>query len=196
MVLLKNSVPAIILLCLLVLIAGCRSGMPSYHIREDMDMSFIKKVAVLPLANLTGDQFSDETVRHIVISELLASGMLDVVIPGESNKAIAMLRTNSISSPDIEQIKELGRVLKVEAVITGAVEQYGFTRHGAIAVPEVTITLMMADTATGSIIWSVTRTRGKASFAVRHFGARSKTMSETVLEVVRDALHTLTNHSY
>ncbi len=196
MVLLKKSVPSIILLCLLVLIAGCRSSMPSYHIREDMDMSFIKKVAVLPLANLTGDRFADESVRHIIITELLASGMLDVVVPGESSKAIAQLRTNSISSPDIEQIKELGRALKVEAVITGAVEKYGLSRDGNISVPEVTITLMMVDTASGSIIWSVTRTLGKASFAVRHFGARSKTMSETVLEVVRDALHTLTNHSY
>ena len=50
---------------------------------------------------------------------------------------------------------------------------------------------MMADTSSGSIIWSVTKTRGGAGFMARHFGARADTMSEAVLKVVREAIQTL-----
>ncbi len=181
-------------LCMLLLSAGCRSSIPTFHIREDVDFSFIKKVAVMPLDNLTKERFAGEVVRQVVISELLASGLVDVVVPGEVMAAINKLSIKSISSPSAEQIKAIGKSLKVQAVIMGSVEKYGETRTGNISSPEVTITLMMADTSTGSIIWSVTKTRGGAGFMARHFGAKSKTMSETVLAVVREAIQTFTEY--
>jgi hypothetical protein len=64
-------------------------------------------------------------------------------------------------------------------------------RIGNITAPEVTITLMMADTSSGSVIWSVTKTGGGANFMARHFGAKSESMSEAVLRVVREAIQTL-----
>ncbi len=181
-------------LCILLLNAGCRSSIPAFHIREDVDFSFIKKVAVMPLDNLTKERFAGEVVRQVVISELLASGLVDVVVPGEVMAAINKLSIKSISSPSAEQIKAIGKSLKVQAVIIGSVENYGETRTGNISAPEVTITLIMADTATGSIIWSVTKTHGGAGFMARHFGAKSKTMSETVLAVVREAIRTFTEY--
>jgi hypothetical protein len=145
----------------------------------------------MPMDNLTDEKFAGEIVRHVVISELLASGLVDVVVPGEVMAAINKLGIKSISSLSTEQIKAIGRALKVEAVIMGSVEEYGERRIGNISAPVVTITLMMADTGTGTIIWSVTKTGGGANFLARHFGAKSKTMSETVLAVVRDAIQTL-----
>jgi hypothetical protein len=71
------------------------------------------------------------------------------------------------------------------------VEKFGEVRTGNISAPEVTITLMMADASSGSVIWSVTKTGGGASFMARHFGARSDTMSEAVIRVVREAIETL-----
>lgn len=168
-----------------------RRGVPSFYINPDVDLSFIKKVAVLPLDNLTNDKFAGEAVRHVVISELLASGLVDVVVPGDAMAAIETLRLKTGQSLNAEQIKAIGKALKVQAVILGAVEKYGEAKMGNISAPEVAITLMMADTNSGSIIWSVTKTRGGAGFMARHFGARSETMSETTLNVVREALHTL-----
>lgn len=180
------------LLFIIFIISGCAGkGVPTFYINQDIDFSFIKRVAVLPLDNLTNERFAGEAVRQVVISELLASGLVDVVVPGEAMAAIEKLKLKPGQSLDVEQIIAVGKALKVQAVIMGAVNKYGEIREGNVSAPEVSITLMMADTSSGSIIWSVTKTRGGASFWARHFGARSETMSETVLKVVREALHTL-----
>ncbi len=172
--------------------SGCGGkGVPSYYINPDVDFSFIKRVAVLPMDNLTNDRSAADIVRHVVISELLASGLVDVVVPGDAIAAVENLKLKPGQSLSAEQIKILGKALKVQGVILGAVEKYGEAKMGNISAPEVTITLIMSDTNSGSIIWSSTRTRGGANFWARHFGARAETMSETTLNVVREALHTL-----
>ncbi|MBE0425681.1 MAG: hypothetical protein IBX72_03435 [Nitrospirae bacterium] len=175
-----------------LLISACGGrGSPSFYINQDIDFSFFKRVAVLPLENFTNEKFAGEAVRQVVISELLASGLVDVVCPGDVNTAFETLKIKSGQSPNAEQIKTVGKTLNVQAVIMGAVNKYGEIREGNISAPEVSITLMMADTGSGSIIWSVTKTRGGASFLAKHFGARADTMSEAVLKVVRAAIHTL-----
>lgn len=190
----KNTL--LLFICIMLFfISGCRGGAPlNYYINPDIDFSYFKKVAVMPLNNLTTDKTSGEIVRQVVISELLASGLVDVVIPGEVMAVVNELGIQNIGSLNARQINALGKALNVEAVIMGAVEQYGESRVGNISTPEVTITLMMADTGTGNIIWSVTATRGGAGFMARHFGARSKTMSETVLAVVRESIDTLAGY--
>jgi len=190
-----NLIKTRILICLLftsLLPLACRSSNPpTYHINEDVDFSFIKKVAVMPLENMTSDKSAGEIMRHLVISEMLASGLADVVVPGEVIHAVNDLGIKNISSLSRKQIISLGRALRVQALIMGSVQQYGHVRLTNVSAPEVTITLMMADTGTGDIIWSVTKTRGGASFMVSHFGAKSETISEAALATVREALETL-----
>lgn len=180
------------MLSIVIIAFGCSGqGTPSFYVRQDYDFSFIKRVAVLPLDNITNERFAGETVRQVVISELLATGLVDVAVPGESVAAIEKLGIKSVSSLNAEQIKAMGNALKVQAIVFGSVGKFGEARTGNISAPEVSITLMMADAGSGSIIWSVTKTGGGASFMARHFGARSETMSETVLRVVREAIQTL-----
>jgi hypothetical protein len=182
---------AVWLLCLWVF-TGCGGKIsPSYYISQDIDFSFIKRVAVLPLDNLTNDKFAGEAVRQVIISELLASGLVDVACPGDVIAAYETLKIKTGQSPNAEQIKAVGKTLKVQAVIFGAVNKFGEIREGNVSAPEIAITLMMADTSSGSIIWSVTKTYGGASFLSKHFGARAETMSEAVLKVVRDSIQTL-----
>jgi hypothetical protein len=176
---------------LLLLYACASRGTPSFYIRQDYDFSYIKKVAVLPLDNLTNEKFAADAVRQVVICEFLSTGLVDVTVPGEADAAVDKLGVKSIRSLNAEQIKTVGNVLKVQAVVLGAVDKFGEVRIGNISAPEVTITLMMADASSGSIIWSVTKTGGGASFMARHFGARSETMSEAVIRVVKEAIQTL-----
>ncbi len=179
------------MLCLFILFAGCRGGFPSFYVSEDVDLSFIKRIAVMPFDNLTNDKFAGEVVRHVVVSELLATGVADVVVPGQGIDVFNKMGIKSVSSLNEKQIIEIGRSLKVQALILGTIEQYGETKTGSVSAPEVTVTLMMADTTSGTIVWSITNTRGGASFMARHFGARSDTLSETVLAVVRESVQTL-----
>jgi TolB-like protein len=170
---------------------GARGTTPSFYIRPDYDFSYIKKVAVLPLDNLTNEKFAGDAIRQVVICELLATGIVDVVVPGDADTTIEKLGLRSIKSLSADQIKTISNSLKVQAVIFGSVEKFGEVRTGNISAPEITITLMMADATSGSIIWSITKTGGGASFMARHFGAKSETMSEAVLRVVREAIQTL-----
>jgi hypothetical protein len=187
-----SSYSLLFALCSLLLLYACAGrGTPSFYIRQDYDFSYIKKVAVLPLDNLTTEKFAADAVRQVVICELLSTGLVDVAVPGEAEGAVDKLGVKSIRSLNADQIKTIGNVLKVQAVVFGAVDKFGEVRIGNISAPEVTITLMMADVGSGSIIWSVTKTGGGASFMARHFGAKSETMSETVIRVVREAIQTL-----
>jgi len=190
---LKTKFCLLSILFVLILGAGCggRKGTPGFYVNPDIDFSFIKRVAVLPLDNLTNEKFAADAVRQVVISELLAAGLVDVTCPGDAIAAMDKLRLKQGQSPSAEDIKAIGKALKVQAVILGAVNKFGEVREGNISAPEIAITLMMADTSSGSIIWSVSKTRGGAGFMARHFGARSETMSETMLAVVREAIRTL-----
>lgn len=176
----------------LFIVSGCHSRVPyNYYINPDIDLSFFKRVAVMPLDNMTNDKYAGEVVRNVLVNELLASGLVEVVMPGEVMAAVNELDIQNISSLNARQINALGKVLNVEAVIMGSVEKYGEIRSGNVSAPEVAISLMMADIGTGNVIWSVNINAGGAEFMARHFGARSKTMSETVITVVREAISTL-----
>ncbi len=188
----KYILTAMILMIFIFL--GCRGNAPVYHINPDVDFSFFKRVAVMPLDNLTTQKTAGKIVKQVVISELLSSGLVDVVIPGEVMAAINELGIQNISSLSKKEINALGKALNVEALIIGSVEQYGEVRVAGVAAPEVTITLMMAEIESGNIIWSITLTRGGLDFMARHFGAKSETMSEIVQGVVRESIQTLVEY--
>jgi len=158
---------------------------------EDVDFSTIKRVAVLPFENFSSERNAEDMVRQLVITELLASRLVDVTVPGEATAAIEKMGIKTPATLDAQQIKALGSALKVQAVILGSVNRFGEARTGTVSAPEVSVTLMMAETNAGTVVWSITKSEGGASFMARYFGARTDTMSETALKVVREALQTL-----
>lgn len=163
----------------------------SFYINETYDFSYIKRVAVLPFENLSNDRFAGDSIRQVVINELLSSGLVDVAYPGDVNSLIDSLKIKPAYSPSSEQIKTLCNNLKAQAVILGTINKYGELREGNITSYEVSLTLMMADATSGNIIWSVTKNSRGVSLWSKYFGAKSDTMSETILKVVRDAIKTL-----
>ncbi|NOZ24843.1 MAG: hypothetical protein GXO94_01965 [Nitrospirae bacterium] len=181
---------AVVLALLLVVLSvwGC-SG-PEHYIRPDADIRGLKKIAVLPLESLTVDENAGEKIRGMLISELLARGV-DVVEPGEVTRALREMKIRSLRGVTAEDIKGLGRRLNVKAVMTGSVAAYGMSRGIATSYPEVSIHLMLLDTSTGSIVWSVWHTAGGPSFWTRHFGTEGGTVSETARKAVREAVGAL-----
>lgn len=163
----------------------------SFYINQDYDFSYIKKVAILPFENLTSDRFAGDSVRQFVISEILNTGLVDVVYPGDVNSAIELLKIKPAHFPSSEQIKTLCNTLKAQAVILGSVNKFNEIREGNITSYEISLSLMMADASSGSIIWSVTRTSTGANIWAKYFGAKSDTMSETITKVVRSAIKTI-----
>jgi TolB-like protein len=168
---------------------GCRG--PQAYIHPNVDLSFIQKVAVMPFANLTRDEFAGRKVREVLIAELLLTGALDVAEPGEVNRVLAKERIESISSLTAVQIKTIGKALGAQAILIGTVEEFGEVRSGSLSAPLVTIGLRMMDIESGTIIWSVNHSKGGVGIMTRLLGIGGGTISDVTTEVVREAIDTL-----
>jgi TolB-like protein len=156
----------------------------------EIDFSFIRRVAVLPFDNLSTDQQAGFRVTRLIITELLASGAVDVVEPGEVEGALARIARTS-AMPDIEQIVTLGESLGVQALVIGTVAQSEVLRSGAVGIPVVTIDAQMVETETGAIIWAATHTGKGGSVGARVLGTGGESISQTTRRCVQQLLATL-----
>lgn len=175
----------------LVVLAATGCAGPTYYVHPTYDFSVVKKVAVLPLENLTPDQLAAERVRKAVVSELLAAGILDVVEPGQVNRALAQLGIQTPTALSTEELKKLGSALGVQALVVGSVDTYDRLSLGGASFPEFALTLRVVDAATGTIVWSASHSGGGVGVVGRLFGFGGASMSTTVQKTIRQALATL-----
>jgi TolB-like protein len=178
---------ALIALCLMFL---CGCAQPQHFVREGTDLQYIQSIAVLPFENFTRDDFAGEKIRRIVITELLTRGV-DVTEPGEVTRLLRELQVRSLSSIKTQEIQKVGETLGVDAVMSGSVESFGISKGINVTYPEVTINLMLLETGSGKIVWSVRESTGGASFWTRHFSAEGIPLSEAARNTVKEAIDTL-----
>ncbi len=178
-----------LLLCLLFL-NGCGGTKLTVRLKENVEIDKIKRIAVLPIENLTSKRFAGEYVRRTVIAEFLSRG-IDVIEPGEVTSVLRDKGVRTVSEISIEQLKEIGEELGVDAIISGSVGAYGISRGVSVSYPEVSLHLLMIDVSTGNIIWSAWATEGGPDFWTRHFGAEGLSLSETLQKVVEEMVDTL-----
>ena len=174
----------------MTLISACAAAATDY-VHPKYDFSLIQKVAVLPLENLTQDQQAGERVRKIVVSEILAAGVLDVVEPSQVNQALGQQQIQNISGISAKQIAELGKSLGVQAFVVGSVDTYERLNVGGGTFADVAITLRALDAATGTVIWSTSKSAGGAGFFGRLFGFGGDTLYEATQKAVHEAVVTL-----
>jgi TolB-like protein len=174
----------------LLIIWGCRWGPPGY-VHPNADLSYITKVAVMPFNNLTTDQYAGRKVREVLIAELLLTGVLEVVEPGEVNRVLAKEQVESVATLTAEQVKRIGKALGAQALILGTVEEFGESRSGSLSAPLVTIGLRMLDVESGIILWSVNHSKGGVGTKMRLFGISEGNISEVTTQVVRESIDTL-----
>ena len=176
---------------LITCVSGCGfgSGMKHY-VRPGLDAKYINKVAVLPFDNFTSERFADDKVKSLVVIELLSRG-IDVIEPGEVMGLMREMKVRSLQSITSKHIKQIGKILKVQAVMTGSVGVFKVSRGTAVSYPEVSISLILHEAETSDIIWSAWHTTGGAGFWTRHFGAEGKTLDETAKILIEDVIDTL-----
>ncbi|MFZ3073276.1 MAG: hypothetical protein WA162_08535, partial [Thermodesulfobacteriota bacterium] len=132
-----------------MIFAGCSSvsGGRSY----DVAMSGRPmRVAVLPFSNLSGFRDADRIIYGIYISELFAADKFIIEEPGNVRQFLIQERITSVGELEVDRLKILGKRLKADAVITGAVEEFDDGRGG---VPVVSVTARMIESGTGRVIW-------------------------------------------
>jgi TolB-like protein len=174
---------------------GCLGGknikMKTF-VRENVDVSFIKKVAVLNFENHSKNESAGEILRDITITEILSMKIFDVI--GKSMvDAVVDEESGGDEAPvfDKETLKRISRKLKTEGLILGSVDSFEEKRDGGYNYPVVTLTLRLIDGKNGSVLWQTSGTQSGYSISERLFGVKSKDINELSFELVEKLLSSL-----
>ena len=175
---------------LLVASAGCASGGTKYHDRN-MDFGSLRTVAVLPFANLTRDAAAGDRVRDVFSNMLLATEAIYVLPAGEVSRGLGRVGTANPSAPNVEEVVKLGQLLKVEAIFTGVVREYGEVRSGSATGNIASLSVQLQETATGKVVWAGSTTMGGVGFGDRLIGSGGTPVNYVTEEAVNDLLNKL-----
>jgi len=171
------------------LTAGCaRTVAPPVYRDPNMDFGAIQTVAVMPLQNLTRETLAADRVRDVLINGLLSTGALYVVPVGEVARAVARAELQSPAAPSPEEVVRLASLLKVQAIITGAVHEYGEVRSGSTSANLISVSLQMLEAQTGRVIWTAASTRGGIDVWDRLFGGGGRPMNDVTRAAVNDLI--------
>ena len=111
--------------------------------------------------------------------------------PGETLAAMRDLRYDAAADLSAAQIIELGKRLSVDAVFFGAVDDYGFERENANRAAAVTLSMRLAETQTGTVIWLSQDHRSGTSVWRKLFGGGSASLHDVTRAAVNDCLGSL-----
>lgn len=177
--------------CLSLLVAGCARMKPAVYFNQNMDFSSLHTVAVMPFQSLTGDTNAAERVRNVFINMLLATQSVYVLPPGEVDRGIRLVGMVNSSSPSVEEIKKLAGILKVDAVITGELREYGEVRTGSSTANVISVGVRIIEAQAGNIVWSASSTKGGITVTDRLFGGGGEPMNTVTEEAINDLLNKL-----
>lgn len=177
----------------LAALAGCAAPSRLY-VNPQADMSFYKKVAVLPFANLSQQSFAGDRVTRAFITELVIADRFQVIEPADFWLELSKIG----GEPDVEgkydpeKLKAAATKLEATGIIRGAVTEYATQRIGQEDVPVVSFDAELMDVATGNVVWRVSVTRrGRGRLALlgiagsRSFGHVTQTACEDAIRTLR-----------
>lgn len=174
----------------LLALAACASGGHKYH-DVNMDFGSVKTVAVLPFQNLSRESAAGERVRDVFSNMLLATGSIYVLPQGETARGLARINVQNPAAPSVEEIVKLAGLLKVDAVFTGTVKEYGEVRSGSAVANIVSVSVEMEEAQTGRIVWSASSSKGGVGMSDRMFGGGGAPVNDVTEQAVDDLLNKL-----
>ena len=181
----------LIFTALLLLLAQCSHGGGRRYLDPNMDFGSVKTVAVLPFQNLTRDNLAGDRVREVFANMLLATGAVYVVPQGEVARAITRTGLANPGAPSVEEATKLAAGLKVDALITGVVKEYGEMRSGSAAANVCSMSVQMMETATGKVVWAASTTKGGIGMGDRLLGGGGAPLNDVTEAAVNDLLDKL-----
>ncbi len=156
-----------------------------------MDFGAVRSIAVMPFMSLARDPVVADRVRDVFINKLLATGAVYVLPIGEVARGASRAEIQNPSAPSPEEVVKLGGIIKVEAIITGTVREYGEVRSGTASSNIASVSLQMVETQTGRVVWSASSTRGGVNIWDRLFGGGGKPMDIVTQKAVDDLIRAL-----
>ncbi|WP_456395677.1 hypothetical protein [Desulfurobacterium sp.] len=156
----------------MLLIAGCASQGNINFFVKPKSASKIERVAVLPFMNYSTDKFAGGRARDFVITALLEKG-IDVVPKGEVDREVKRLGVPNGFYFDVNDLRVLADVLKVNGFVQGSVDEYKIERRGSYAYPVIALTIKVMDT-NGNVVWQASGVKSYYSTLGRLFGLKTK----------------------
>ena len=182
----------IIFLLVCLGLTGCANKQTSdSFIREDVDLGYIQRVAVLPLENHSDDKYAAKRARNVINTQILAMGLFDAAEQGVVDSVLRREAIEQADPIDLLTLKRLGQRLNVQAFVMGAVDQAGDVRRGSSTYPEVALTLRLLEAESGRILWQASGYRNGESLGRRLFGVAAVDSYKVTLALTRDLLATL-----
>jgi polysaccharide biosynthesis protein PelC len=187
------KVTTCILLVVLLSTAGCASNnkKKDVYIDPNMDFGAVQTVAIMPFVNLTRDNAAGERVRDIFLNKLLATGAVYVLPVGEVARGVAKMEMANPSMPSAEEIVKVGGILKVQAILSGAVREYGEVRAGTSSANVIAVSAQMTETQTGKVVWSASTSQGGITVTDRLFGGGGQAMEIVTEKAANDLINKL-----
>ena len=176
---------------LIPLLASCSHGGGRRYLDPNMDFGSVKTVAVLPFQNLSRDSLAGDRVREVFTNMLLATGAVYVLPQGEVARGILRSGLASPFAPSAEEATKLAGALKVDALITGVVKEYGELRSGTASANVCSLSVQMMETATGRVVWAASTTKGGIGMGDRLLGGGGAPLNDVTEAAVNDLLNKL-----
>lgn len=173
-----------------VLTSGCPRRATTF-VHPQADFGLIRRVAVLPLENLTQDPAAAEKVRQLLIIEVLSSGSVEVVDVGEVARGLQAAGVANPASPGTEDVRKLGEQLHVEALMAGSIQEFAQGKAAGAPATSVALVFRLIETDTGQVIWSSSVSHSGVGAMSRLFGVGGESATERAHELIRKALKTL-----
>lgn len=170
-----------------LLLSGCATTGATYR-DPNMDFGLIQTMAVMPFNNYSRDNIAGDRVRDVFMIMLQGTGAVYVVPPGEVARAINRIGIQNPASPTPEEIVRFAANLKADAVITGAIREYGEVRSGASAANLISMSLQMMEAQTGKVVWTASSTKGGVGTSERLFGGGGDPMNRVTEKAIDDLL--------
>lgn len=186
----KILMKRILLYGTVIIFIGCGTTGEFYR-DANMDFGSIQSIAVMPFVSLARDNVAAERVRDVFINGLLATGAVYVVPVGEVARGVARAEVSNPAAPSPEEVVKLAGIIKVQAVVTGVLKEYGEVRSGTTSANIISVSLQMMEVQTGKVVWSYSSTKGGISIWDRLFGGGGQPMDKVTRRAVDDLIDKL-----
>lgn len=178
-----------ILFSLILLLLTACAGSGGFYRDSNMDFGSVQTIAVMPFINLSRDNAAADRVRDVFLNKLLATGAVYVVPYGEVAKGVGKAEIANAAAPSPEEVVKLAGLIKVSAIITGVVREYGEVRSGTSAANAISMSLQMMEGTTGKVVWTASSTKGGINMWDRLFGGGGRPMNDITESAVNDVIN-------
>ena len=163
-------------------------GVPAPHAYVSEPLQGAWTVAVLPLANYSGDRDAPDRVAPILAVEIARHRHVRIVDAGKVEEVLAeepWMLADRIP-PDL--VDRFGEEMEANALLVGSILAHGYREEDGNRIPVVSLSLRLLETPGGKVLWSANHSRdgadGESIFGLGRVMNLEQLVEETVGEIV------------